>query len=223
MRLNATGEVEIGQGDHIPTTFLLGIPTFGMVPIEFVVSFGRMSLPMSSYVEMKIAKGMEVGVARNWIVEKMLKMASHPTYLLFVGDDMLPPWDGLLMLHEEMKTGKWDVLSGLYFKKGDPPEPLLYRLEIPGPLLDKVHYNLGEVVPVDRTGLDFTLIKSNIFTKLGPPPWFKTAIQTDSKGSMCVHTEDTFFYDKCRNAGLKVGVHTGVRVAHYLINAGEVF
>lgn len=225
MRISPDTKIEdIVQGNHVASTFLLAIPTFGMVPIEFVLSFGRMQMPMSSYCESLIARGMEVGVARDFIAEKYQAMNPRPLYLLFVGDDMLPAWNSLLILYEEMKTGRWDVLSGLYFKKADPPEPLIYRNDIAGPLQDGVHYRLGDVVHVDRTGLDFTLIRNGVFDGLGENnrPWFKTGPSIDGE-NLCPHTEDTWFYDKCKVAGLKVGVHTGCKVGHFLKARGEVF
>jgi hypothetical protein len=225
MRISKDTKIEdIVQGGHVPSTFLLAIPTFGTVPIEFVMAFGRMQMPMSSYCESLIAKGMEVGVARDYIAEKYQKMNPRPLYLLFVGDDMLPPWNALLILYEEMKTDRWDVLSGLYFKKSMPPEPLIYRNDIAGPLEEGVHYRDGEVIHVDRTGLDFTLIRHNVFDVLGEDsrPWFKTGPTQDGE-NLCPHTEDTWFYDKCRAAGLKVGVHTGCKVGHFLKATQEVF
>jgi hypothetical protein len=218
-------EIKIVQGDHKQATFLLAIPTFGMVPIEFVVGFGRMQMPLSSSVQSFIVKGMEVGVARNYIAEQYQKMSPRPRNLLFIGDDMLMAWNSLLVLYEEMKTDKWDVLTGLYYKKSELPEPLIYRSDVVGPLIEGVHYHDGEVVPVDWTGLDFTLIQNNVFDRLGPPPWFKTGPSPalDGSNGFSQHSEDIWFYDLCRKHGLKVGVHTGVKIAHYNIGTGEVF
>ena len=40
---------------------------------------------------------------------------------------MLPEWDAFVQLYEAMEEEKWDVLTGLYFWKGEPPTPLIWR------------------------------------------------------------------------------------------------
>lgn len=181
-----------------------------------------MQLPINATAESLIVKNMEVGIARNYAVEKLLSMENTPEYLCFIGDDMLFPWNGFIMLHEEMQTGKWDVLTGLYFMKGEPPVPLMFRKEVKGHLQAGVHYTPGDVVRVDLTGLDFTLIKSNVFEKIGDAPWFKTG-PTKKDETLIRHTEDVFFMDKCLEAGLKIGVHTGIKIAHLYTKTGEVY
>jgi len=217
----------IATGIHTRATFLMAIPTLGTVPIEFMVAFSRMQFPVNCRAESFIIKGMEVGVARNYAVERYLAMSPRPEYLLFIGDDMLPPWNSLLMLYEEMKSSKWDILSGLYYMKAPNtlPIPVMWRDEIKGLMKDGEHFNTNEVIRVDVAGMDFTLIKGDVFDKLGKAPWFKTADSLDmvnEKGCITVFTEDVYFCKKVKEAGLKIGVHTGVRCGH-LLSSGEVF
>lgn len=228
--------LEIAQGNHRRPTFLVAIPTFGFVPIEFVVGFARMQLPVNAVCESLIVKNMEIGVARNYVAEQALRLSSNPEYIFFLGDDMIVSWNSLIILYEAMSTGKWDILCGLYYMKGEPPVSIMGRKDTVGKLVPYTHYIPGEIVNVDWTGLDFTLIKTDVFKKLSSP-YFKTGpsvfvkdgkftddkpITEDSVGIVS-HTEDIWFYDKCIEAGLKIGVHTGVRIAHLNTKTGEVF
>ncbi len=222
-----TKEIEIVSGTHKRPTFLIGIPTLGMVPIEWAMMYGRMQFPVNCSSAGMAVKNMEVGVARNFIGEQLRDMKPQPEYLFFLGDDMLPSWNSFLILYEEMLNGNWDILSGLYHMKAPDtmPIPVTWRNDIKGCLKHGIHYQVGEVVPVDVVGLDFCLIRSNIFEKMGKPPWFKTADSKDmcnEAGAMSPFTEDVFFCRKAKEAGLKIGVHTAVRIGH-LFSTGEVF
>ncbi len=229
MRINQDFDLQkdIVTGTHKRATFLTAIPTLGMVPIEWAIVFGRMQFPVNCSSSAMAIKNMEVGVARNYIAELLVDMNPQPEYLFFLGDDMLPSWNSFLLLYEEMAKGEWDILSGLYHMKAPDtmPIPVTWRNDIKGCMKAGTHYQVGEVVPVDVVGLDFAIIKSSIFSKMGKAPWFKTADSTDmmkDNGYVEVFTEDVYFCRKAKEHGFKIGVHTGVRVGH-LFKTGEVF
>ncbi len=245
MRLATETKIEdMVIGHHRRPHFVTAIPTFGMVPIEFVVAFGRLQIPVNAASASMIIKGMEIGHARNMIVEKVLAMENPPRYIFMFGDDMLPPWDGLVKLYEVVESDpSWDVLTGLYYWKGYPPTPLMWRDDAVGPMVPGVHFQLGEVVQVGVTGMDFTLIRVDFLKQVTPPngQFFRTGpgmfnrqnvvaslFPEDGKkeappASIVTFTEDVWFCDLVRQAGGRVGVHTGVRVAHLDVRTGVVY
>lgn len=220
MRL--TEEPEVVQGDHTRASFLVAIPSLGMVPIEFCVALARLQMPVNCKSSSMVVTKTEVGLAREYVAEHVLSMKDRPEYILFLGDDMLPPWDGVVKLYQEMKTGKWDVLAGLYFIKQDLPVPIIWRDNIEGWLEPYIHYQPGEVVDVDVCGMDFTMIRPEIFSKMSKP-WFKTGPTEFNKGNIVYHTEDVWFCHYAKKAGARIGVHTDVRVGHLLSSTGEVY
>lgn len=236
MRMPQETKIEdIELGSHQRCHIMCAVLTLGMVPIEFVVGFGRMQMPINGQVFQHIIKGMEVGKARNLAVEYMFKMPKEhrPKYLFFLGDDMIPPWDGFVKLYNEMEANKWDVLTGLYFWKGEPPTPLVWRDDHIGRMVPGKDFKVGDVIWVDMTGLDFTLIRTSMLEQLEAPyfktgPSLRTAMpkaigeHADPK-SIVMHTEDVWFYNKVRKLGGKIGVHTGVRVAHIDVKSGMIF
>jgi len=219
-----TEEPSVIEGDYQRPHFLVCIPTLGMVPIHFVVAFARLQMPVNCRTQSLVITKTEVGEARNYSAEFVLNMKPRPDYLLFVGDDMLPPWDAVIKLFQEMRTDKWDVLAGLYYiKQEELPIPIIWRKDVPMWLEPYVHYTPGEVVPVDVVGMDMTMIKPSVFEKVSFP-WFRTGPTLAPDGKTVVsHTEDTFFCDKVREAKLKIGCHTGIRVGHYDVRTGMVF
>lgn len=236
MRLPTETRIEdISVGGHQRAHIMLCILTLGMVPIEFLVAFGRLKMPMNGVVVSHVEKGFEVGMARNRCVEAVLSIEekSRPKFLFFIGDDMLPPWDGLEKLLETMDPGKWDCLTGLYYLKGEPPTPLMWRDDHVGRLIPGRDFNVGEVVQVDFTGVDFTLIRTSLLAKFQKeygPPYFKTGT-TETKDlknykklpGMVAHTEDFYFYNRAKALGARIGVHTGIRVAHLNIQSGHIY
>lgn len=238
MRFSSEAKLEeIELGSHQRCHIMVGLATLGMVPIEFVLAFGRMQMPINGQVFQHIVKGFEVGVARNLCCEFIMKMAKkdRPRWLFFIGDDMIAPPFGFVQLYEEAEKNNWDCLTGLYYWKGEPPTPLVWRNDHIGRLIPGVHFGPGDVVDVDLTGVDFTLIRVSLLEKM-ESPWFKSgpSVRGDIPGevskyiglnndSIIQHTEDVYFYGKARAMEAKIGVHTGVRVGHYDGKTGCIY
>lgn len=241
MRMHPKTQIEdIELGSHQRCHIMCTVLTLGMVPIEFVVGFGRMQMPINGQVFQHIIKGMEVGQARNQAVQHVMEIpkGERPKWLFFLGDDMIPPWDGFVRLYEEAEVNNWDCLTGLYFWKGEPPTPLTWRNDHIGRLLPGVHYKVGDVIWVDLTGLDFTLIRVSMLEKMierwPDQPCFKTgpSLRTavpdkiknyTNKDSIVMHTEDVWFYNRVKELDGKIGVHTGVRVAHFDVKRNIIY
>lgn len=221
-------------GNHKRSHFLVCLLTLGMVPIEYHIASSRLAYPINGRASSVIVKRYEVGKARDYCVENLLKMPeeNRPDYMFFFGDDMIPEADGLIKLHAEMLTGKWDVLTGLYYLKMDQPVPLTWRVGNVGYMYPGIHYKIGDVIDVDITGMDFTLISSAFLKKMQgmiEPPYFKTGPGTMpygdyyEKNDIVTYTEDVYFLAKVRECGGRIGVHTGVKVGHYDVNTGMIF
>lgn len=220
-------EAEYVEGGYSKPSFMVGLPSLGTVSMKFCMAFNRLQIPVNSATTAIYVERMEVGVARNYIAGEYMKANPRPKYLFFLGDDMLPAWDALIRLWNEMETGKWDILSGLYYLKSEPPSPIIRRVNIPGSLVPGVHFKVGEVVDCDVTGMDFCLIRPEVFESISEP-FFKTGykftpIDQNGNGNILQHTEDTFFLQKVREAKMRIGVHTGVRVGHYDTKTGMIF
>jgi hypothetical protein len=132
-----------------------------------------------------------------------------------------------------MEAEQWDMLTGLYYLKSEPPTPLMWRDSIVGAMQPGRDFTVGERVQVDMTGLDFTLIRVSLLEQI-TNPWFKTGpslrltVENVLEGyidsnSILSHTEDTWFMKKAKALGAKTGVHTGVRVSHLDVRTGNIY
>jgi hypothetical protein len=180
-------------------------------------------------MESLLVKGMEVGVARNYLCEYAMKLKNRPEYILMIGDDMLASWNSLILLYEDIKLREFDVLAGLYYMKTDEysvPMAVMAHDNIKGYMMPGVHFKVGEVVETHLCGMDFTLIRTDILEHLGLPPWFESAnsknMFDERDGGIRLFTEDAFFCKKVKEAGFRIGVHTGVKIGH-MTKWGEVF
>jgi hypothetical protein len=216
-------ESDVILGTHKRATFLKVLPTFGKLDVAYHVAAQRLVMPVNALVNALTIVGEEIGVARNKAAEMILSLKPRPEFLFFFGDDMIPRYDALIRLWEIMRKETWDVLAALYYIKNDwMPTPILWRDEIPGILEEGVHYELGETVDTDICGLDFTLIRPEIFEKM-KPPYFKTGPTECKSGGVWLHTEDAYFVRKVKQTSGRVGVATSVRVAHLDVRTGELY
>lgn len=111
---------------------LIGTPSSGLVRMEWVLArFGQV-IPtnwsatdaiqwISTFAPMKYL----VADAQNLIVRTLIEK-DFEWLLLIESDNLLPP-DAFIRINRYMLDGKIPIVSGLYFTKSDPPEPLLYR------------------------------------------------------------------------------------------------
>lgn len=143
---------------------LIGTPMTGLVRAEWVMArFGQI-IPtnwsatdciqwISTYAPLKYL----VPDAQNLIVKEVL--AKDFEWLLLIEHDNVLPPDAFIRINEYMRDGKIPIISGLYFTKSVPPEPLLYRGRGNSFFKD---WKMGEKVWVDGIPTGFTLIHHSI-------------------------------------------------------------
>lgn len=146
------------------TRLLLGIPTTGLVRIEWMCSrYGQVipcnwsSTDFFSRVDQISPVNFLVADARNLIVKKFIEEKAE--WLLFIDHDVCIPPDFFIRINEYIISGKVPVIGGLYFTKSVPSEPLVYRGRGNGHFRG---WKLGDKVWVDGLGMGSTLIHSSI-------------------------------------------------------------
>lgn len=142
----------------------VGTPTTGNIRMEWALArFGQV-IPtcwstidhnawMSNYAPLEYL----VPDAQNLIVKAALEAKAEWLFLL-EQDDVIPP-DTFLRLNDYMSKREVPVISGLYFTKSVPPEPLLYRGRGWSYYRD---WKMGDKVWVDGVPTGCLLIHSSI-------------------------------------------------------------
>jgi hypothetical protein len=211
------------------------IPTRGAIDARVVNSWFRLISPVNQKFIRLFISGGEVADAYNTAIIGILH---HPhlskyKYILSMEDDNIPPPDGLLKLVETMVAAEkknenlWAV-SGLYWSKG-------FELGVPIAFGDtrKPQFNL-DAIDLNETGVTrcclmpqgFTLYRMDLFRKISYP-WFKTVEDYDPDAPVFdqikTSTQDHYFFERCYNEGLGIGVRADVKVGHLDIETGQVW
>jgi hypothetical protein len=111
---------------------LVATPTTGLVRMEWVASRYNQTIPtnwgktdMIQYMNGYVPLRYTVHDAQNLAVKACLEGGFE--WLLFIEHDTMPPLDAFWRFTEYMDKGDIPVVSGLYFTRSVPPEPMVYR------------------------------------------------------------------------------------------------
>lgn len=111
---------------------LVGTPTLGLIRMEWAAArYGQVipsnysKVDMIQYLNSFIPLRYSIADAQNLIVQEALNKGYE--WVLFMEDDTIPPPDALLRFNEYIRSGDTPVVSGLYFTRSDPAEPMVYR------------------------------------------------------------------------------------------------
>ena len=143
---------------------MVGTPTTGLVRVEWVMARYGQIIPMNwSKVEMfEFLSGYmplryTVDDAQNLIVGEALKAKME--WLLLLEHDVILPPDAFVRLNKYMRDKTVPVVSGLYYYRSRPSEPLIFRGRGTGAFLD---FELGDEVWCDGVPTGCLLIHSSI-------------------------------------------------------------
>jgi hypothetical protein len=111
---------------------MVGTPVTGMVRVEWVQGRYSQAIP-TNWSTMEIYQWCssvmplqyQVSDAQNLIVKSCIEQEAE--WLFFVEHDNVLPPNTFMKLNDYMRDRKIPVVSGLYFTKSIPPEPMIYR------------------------------------------------------------------------------------------------
>ena len=111
---------------------LIGTPTTGTVRIEWVMARYGQVIPTNwsvadalQWIPSHAPLNYLVADAQNLIVKSCIEQGFE--WLFLVEQDNVLPADAFIRLNQYMISKKVPVVSGLYFTKSEPPEPMIYR------------------------------------------------------------------------------------------------
>jgi len=158
---------EINKGTWT-NKILIATPTTGTVRMEWVMSRYGQIIPtnwsqvdyiqwMQTYAPMKYV----LPDAENLIAKVMVE--GDYEWLVSIEEDNVLPTDAFWRINQYMLDGDIPIVSGLYFTKSQPPEPIMYRGRGTGAFHD---FKLGDKVWVDGIPFGFCLIHGSIIRAL---------------------------------------------------------
>lgn len=200
---------------------LIAIPTLGRpVPIQWAWAFKSLNVPINFNTNFMQIAGKPVADARNECAQAAIKQGAK--YLFFLGDDVEVPAHTLRQLIFRMENvPNCGVVGGVYCSKSDPPAPLVFTENGKGSYWD---FKVGEFFEVTGLGMDCTLIRTELFTKIDPP-WFKTVEEdkfADGINSADTWTEDLYFLKKVvEDTEYKVYCDASILCTHWDVYASR--
>jgi len=143
---------------------MVATPVTGLVRIEWVQARYGQTIPtnwsmvqLMQFMDSWIPYRYLVADAQNLIVKEAIEKDFE--WLLLWEHDVIPPPDTLLRLNEYIRQAKTPVVSGLYYSRSRPSEPLIYRGRGNSFYTD---WQLGDLVWVDGVPTGLLLIHCGI-------------------------------------------------------------
>jgi hypothetical protein len=139
---------------------VVGIPYTGLLRAEWVMARYNQVIPCN-WSQVDIVRWMDphsplgflVADARNIIATEAIN--GDFEWLLFIDHDVVLPAGTILKINEHILNPKSPIISGLYFTKSVPSEPLIFRKRGTSYYTD---WKMGDKVWVDGTPMGITLI-----------------------------------------------------------------
>jgi hypothetical protein len=201
---NNTYDLQVGLTIAIP---FIGRP----VSAEWAIALASQNYPLNLTHALYAVGGESTDVARNKAVEYALQKKSN--YIWFLDDDVQTPFFAVRQLIYTLEQSQAMVVGGIYCRKGDPTEPVVYRGKGQGAFWK---WKVNTVFEVDGIGAGCMMVKTEIFKHL-EKPYFKTVDDfiTEGTNTSNASTEDLYFCNKVRQAGFQILADAHVICNHW--------
>lgn len=237
---------------------LIGTATLGVIRMEWAGARFGQCIPCNwnhgsiiTGINTLMPMGYLVADAQNIVIDEAVKQGHQ--WVFFHEDDVVLPTDCFQRLNDYMLSKKYPVISGLYYLKSDPSEPLVYRGRGTSYYDD---WKLGDKVWVDGVPTGCLLIHSSLFklmweespsyvTQVGnrtarrvfETPAIASLDPETGKKSQLVGTSDLYWCDRVIDEGYlkKAGwpklarkkypflIDTNLFCGHIALNTGKMY
>lgn len=157
--LKHMGEVSHGPKDLWNKRILVFTPSRGTVRMEWVhARYGQIiptnfsMVEMTQFISPYIPIGYQLADAQNLMAKRVVE--DDYEWIIYIEDDNVIPPDAFRRFNEYILDGRFPIVSGLYFTKSNPPEPLIYRGRGNGYFND---FKIGDLVWCDGIPFGFRL------------------------------------------------------------------
>jgi hypothetical protein len=127
-----TNKIQDSNNFGLQKRLLVGTPTLGSIRMEWAAArYGQIipsnwsKVDMIQYLNSFIPMRYSVADAQNLIVQEAINRGYE--WVLFLEDDTIPPPDAFVRFNDYMNKGDIPVVSGLYYTRSVPAEPMVYR------------------------------------------------------------------------------------------------
>jgi len=147
---------------------LIGTPTTGLVRIEWVGGrYGQVTpcnwshVTYQEYINSFVPLRYQVDDAQNLIVKEVVE--KNFEWLLLYEHDVIPPPDCFIRINQYIIKKEVPIVSGLYYSRSRPSEPLVYRGRGTSYYPD---WKMGDLVWADGVPTGLLLIHNSILKEM---------------------------------------------------------
>jgi len=184
------------------------VPNYQYIEADCMKSIYNLIVPPGYTTDLIIVQGYTVETARNFAVKNVLNEGYD--YTLWVDSDIILPFNIL----ERLLATNSDIATGWYCKK--LPGSEITELYGPDKLSQRTMVNImtkelpkNGVIPIIACGFGCTLVKNEVYNKIGDKDWFH---YTSTNGMMC--SEDIDFCIKAKDKGCSIVADCSMRCQH---------
>lgn len=123
--------VDSGTSKYV-NRIMIATPTEGDIRMEWAAARYGMTIPtnwsmvnVTQFLNPYIPKRFSVADAQNLIVQHAIDKDFE--WLWLIEDDTIPPQDAVIRMNDYIRKESHPVVSGLYFTRSVPSEPMIYR------------------------------------------------------------------------------------------------
>ena len=206
---------------------IIGIPSFGQVSMHWAMSLTSIAMPINFTNQFSIVLDKKIDDARNEISAIVVNNDTEPRFLFFLDDDVIMPPNTLRKLVHRMENLPEDVgaISGVYYAKNEPGEPLIFKERGRGSYYD---WKVGDFFQTWAAGCGLVLIRADVLRRMKEQhgePWFMVdyGLSQTKEGAYEARalTEDLYFYNKMAETIAPNGkpyslwIDTNIQASHF--------
>lgn len=198
------------MGEKYKRLITFSIPTRGQVDPKFASHMHSVmnGLPTGTGWRIRLTdkdsetgEVMDAATSRSLLVKECLE-EDYSKYIFFIDSDVFVPPNAFTHF---LQSGK-DMVTGIYWTKNNPPQPVIYKDLHMGPYFD---FPKDSLFKLDAAGLGCCLIKTDVFRKM-PQPWFEYKKENLSEDI----SEDFYFFIKAKEYGYELWCDSNVQCKH---------
>ena len=150
---------------------LIAIPTHDNIPVAFMDSFLNLKKPEG--IKYAIIPGTLIHEARNLIAQKAVENDFDAVFWL--DSDMIVPPDALIRLTEDLINCEADIITGLYFRRKLPTNPVISKDfywyvkddgNVETAATSYIDYPKDTIFPVNGTGFGCCITSGRVLREL---------------------------------------------------------
>lgn len=192
---------------------IVAMPSRGSIPIEVLMAWKRIPLPINTITSFTYIRGLLSSVAREKLTHNAIGVGAK--YIYFADDDVMPAIDVLYKMLYDLETDPTiGLVTGVYTTKTSPPSPHIYKRPNEG------HYWGFSLDPNDPPediwgcGAGAMMVRVEAIKKARVPYWAEQASMDRYNQAYDITGHDIRFCELIREAGYRTCVDGSLLCAH---------